>query len=212
MKQGVFGGSKMSRLLTTALPAAALTTGLFVSMKLMLDEETVPMASEKQARVLKIDIATKEDPPEIRTREIKRIEPTTAPPPPAKLTMTKADITLEPVRLTGAAPKAVKFNPLDQLALQPVAIDERDAQPIRPPVPDYPIRALDRGLEGLCEVRFDVDAKGKPYNINPVCSHQIFESAAKRAVSKSEFLPRIVRGQAIERRNVVYPLEFKITS
>lgn len=212
MLESISSRSQKSRLLISALPAAALTVGLFVGMKLMLDDEAVPVASKEPARVLKVDIAEPEKEPEVRTRDIVRVEPATAPPPPARLSITKANIDLQPVDITGAAPTEVSFNQLDQLALQPIAIDERRAQPIRPPVPDYPIRALERGLEGMCEVRFDVSERGKPYNIQPVCSDAIFERSAKRAVSKTEFLPRIMRGRAIERRNVVYPLEFKIES
>ena len=33
---------------------------------------------------------------------------------------------------------------------------------------------------------------------------------AERAVSRVEFAPKIIRGQAAERRNVVYPLEFTL--
>jgi protein TonB len=39
----------------------------------------------------------------------------------------------------------------------------------------------------------------------------VFKSEAERAVSKVEFAPKIVRGKAVERRNVVYPLEFNIS-
>lgn len=205
-------GSQKSRFLVAAAPAAVITAGLFLGMKLMLNEDVVPLASTEPARVLKIDYAEPEPEQKIRTRRVEPIEAAKAPPPPAKLTMTKADIDFQPISMTGSAPEPLKLGRLDEFAVTPIAIDERDAQPIRPPVPVYPTRALTRGLEGACEVRFDVTAKGRPYNIVPMCSHSVFDDAAKMAVSKSEFLPRVVSGQVIERRNVVYPIEFKIKS
>ena len=96
------------------------------------------------------------------------------------------------------------------LAIDPVAISDRDAQPIRPPVPTYPSRAAERGIEGSCDVRFDVDTRGEPYNVTADCTDRVFKREAERAVSRVEFAPKIIRGQAAERRNVVYPLEFTL--
>ncbi|HAW53392.1 MAG TPA: energy transducer TonB, partial [Hyphomonas sp.] len=42
------------------------------------------------------------------------------------------------------------------------------------------------------------------------CTDSVFKREAERAVSKVEFAPKIIRGKAAERRNVVYPLEFKL--
>ena len=102
------------------------------------------------------------------------------------------------------------ITPQQQDADDPVAISDRDAQPIRPPAPSYPQRAAERGTEGSCDVRFDVDTRGRPYNISATCTDSVFKREAERAVSKVEFAPKIIRGKAAERRNVVYPLEFKL--
>ncbi|MCI4645428.1 MAG: energy transducer TonB, partial [Hyphomonadaceae bacterium] len=66
----------------------------------------------------------------------------------------------------------------------------------------------ERGIEGSCEVRFDVNARGEPFNVEAVCTDSVFRREAERAVSRVRFAPKIVRGQALERRNVVYPIEF----
>jgi TonB family protein len=87
---------------------------------------------------------------------------------------------------------------------------DRDARPIRPPVPSYPQRAQQRGLSGSCDVRFDVDPRGKPYNVAATCTDAVFKTEAERAVSEVEFVPKIVDGKAVERLNVVYPLEFNL--
>ena len=70
--------------------------------------------------------------------------------------------------------------------------------------------AAERGIEGSCDVRFDVDTRGKPYNVEADCTDRVFKREAERAVSRVEFAPKIIRGQAAERRNVVYPLQFTL--
>ena len=59
-------------------------------------------------------------------------------------------------------------------------------------------------------MRFDVDTRGKPYNVQATCTDSVFKSEAERSVGRVEFAPKIVRGKPVERRNVVYPLEFNI--
>ena len=113
-------------------------------------------------------------------------------------------------QIQGAAPSAVKFDRVQSLDINPVAISDRDATPIRPPVPTYPSRAAERGTEGECTVSFNVDVRGRPYDVKADCTDSIFRREAVRAVSKVEFAPKIVKGQARERRNVVYPLVFKL--
>ena len=110
----------------------------------------------------------------------------------------------------GVSPINVGRTPGRNVEQIPQQSSDREAQPIRPPVPSYPQRAWELGLSGSCDVRFDVDARGKPYNVVATCSDDIFKTEAERAVSRVEFAPQIVRGEAVERRNVVYPLDFNI--
>lgn len=140
----------------------------------------------------------------------RRVNNADKPPPPPKLTANKSDIDLPTPNIQGAPPSELPPTRLNSLAIDPVAISDRDAQPIRPPVPTYPSRAAERGIEGSCEVRFDVDTRGKPYNVSADCTDRVFKREAERAVNRVEFAPKIIRGQAAERRNVVYPLEFTL--
>lgn len=90
--------------------------------------------------------------------------------------------------------------------------DDRDAQPIRPPVPSYPIEAAMLDLPGLCYVRFDVDVEGLPVNIRATCTDGIFCSESKRAISRVLFEPKIVDGEPVMRTDVVYPLEYQLAT
>ena len=92
------------------------------------------------------------------------------------------------------------------------AISGEDAQPITPPVPEYPTLAAAWGIEGYCEVRFNVDEQGNPFSLRTACTQPIFCHEAKRAVSRVKFQPAIVDGISRVRENVIYPLEFQLGS
>lgn len=203
------GGIRRS--LAALLPAAIITVGLYLAMDRMIVVEEVELASEPD-RVLKtitsqIEESEGERPPRTPPEFIDAVKP----PPPPKLGIQRSDINLPVVSLTGGAPAELGFTGLKQISYPPAAIGNRDLVIIRPPVPSYPSIAASRGLEGDCEVRFDVDSRGRPYNVNATCSDAIFKRSAERAVARAEFAPRIVDDQPVERRNVVYPLAFNLS-
>ena len=191
--------------------AVPIVYALFMLMNYLISVKEVKLDQSEQ-RVLSAITPQQQD-SDVRVRQRskpKRIDSAQKPPPPPKVSATKSQINLPTPRIEGAAPTDLNLGRMDSLAIDPVAISDRDAQPIRPPTPSYPQRAAERGTEGSCEVRFDVDTRGRPYNISATCTDNVFKREAERAVSKVEFAPKIIRGKAAERKNVVYPLEFKL--
>lgn len=198
--------------LIIGIPLAAIVVYLLFTFMYSMINQEYQQPEDVEQRVLE-RITPAEDDTEVRTRarnKAQRIQSADKPPPPPKMSATRSDIDLPTPNIQGSAPTELNIDRLDSLAIDPVAISDRDAQPIRPPVPTYPTRAAERGIEGTCEVRFDVDTRGRPYNVQATCSDSVFKREAERAVSRVEFAPKIVRGQAAERRNVVYPLEFRL--
>lgn len=95
--------------------------------------------------------------------------------------------------------------------IQVTALVGRHIQVVRAPAPAVPAAALTRGISGSCDVLFDVDTRGRPFNLTAQCTDDIFRAEAIRAVSKAEFLPRISQGGvAVEQHGAIYPLEFKV--
>jgi len=86
----------------------------------------------------------------------------------------------------------------------------RDIEVVRAPAPSIPVAAITRGISGRCDVLFDVDTRGRPFNLTAQCTDDIFRAEAIRAVSKAEFLPKIRRGVAVEQTGAIYPIEFKV--
>jgi protein TonB len=206
----MFNSPFMRFLVATAI-AVPIVLAIFMLMNALISVKELKLASG-ETRVLAAITPQKQD-SDVRTRQRakpQRIDSAAKPPPPPKQSATKSSINLPTPKIDGAVPTGLDLGKMKSLAIDPVAVSDRDAQPIRPPTPSYPQRAQERGLSGTCDVRFDVDTRGKPYNVQATCSDSVFKSEAERAVSKVEFAPKIVRGKAVERRNVVYPLEFNI--
>lgn len=84
---------------------------------------------------------------------------------------------------------------------QPETTQQASIEPPKPKItpaviikrepPRYPTRAINRGIEGWVEVKFKVDTKGEPMEIEVVNSEPkgVFESAATRAVKRWRFTP-----------------------
>ncbi|CAI8326351.1 MAG: Uncharacterised protein [Hyphomonas sp. TMED17] len=194
------------------IPLAVIVTYTLFQIMRVLISQPYEEPDVEQVRVIE-RITPAEQSSEINRRaraKPKRLNSADKPPPPPKLSTTRSQIDLPTPNIQGAAPTDLNMGPMRELSFDPVAISDRDAQPIRPPLPSYPSRAAERGIEGSCDVRFDVDVRGRPYNVQADCTDGVFQREAVRAVSRVEFAPKIIRGQPAERRNVVYPLEFKL--
>jgi protein TonB len=87
----------------------------------------------------------------------------------------------------------------------------RNIQVVRAPAPSVPAMATTRGISGSCDVLFDVDTRGRPFNLTAQCTDDVFRAEAIRAVSKAEFLPRVSQtGVAVEQHGAVYPIVFEV--
>ena len=206
----MFNSPLMRILIATAI-AIPIVLLIFMLMNMLISVKELKLDQSEQ-RVLAAITPQKQD-SDVRTRQRakpQRIDAAAKPPPPPKQSATKSSINLPTPKIDGAVPQNLDFGRMKSLAIDPVAVSDRDAQPIRPPTPSFPQRAAERGISGSCDVRFDVDTRGKPYNVQATCTDSVFKSEAERSVGRVEFAPKIVRGKPVERRNVVYPLEFNI--
>ena len=191
--------------------AAVIVFGLFSFMRTMIDQDFVPPEATPQRVIEILTPPDLEDPdaPPIRP-PVQKLDVADKPPPPPKLSSSASSINLPMPVLRGATPDLAPVGPVKALALAPIAIDERDAVPVRKPIPTYPRPMAERGLEGSCAVYLNVDPRGTPYDVRAVCTHEGFADAAERAVKRSEFAPKIFRGQPVAREGVVYPIEFRL--
>lgn len=78
--------------------------------------------------------------------------------------------------------------------------------------PQYPNRALQREIEGWCQVMFTVDENGGVLDQMVVDADppEIFDAASLRAVSRFKFNPRTVNGQAVKTPGVQYVFRYNL--
>ena len=93
-----------------------------------------------------------------------------------------------------------------------VGVNDTDMLPIVTVNPQYPNRALSRGIEGWCQVIFTVTENGTVENPSVVDSDppEIFDSASLRAVLRFKFNPRVVNGVAVPVEGVQYLFTYKV--
>ncbi len=84
--------------------------------------------------------------------------------------------------------------------------------PIYRPAHDYPRIAIQRGLEGWCNIVFDITTGGTTTNVRVErCSDDAFERAGVRAVEAYRYTPQDAADGPIVRRNELIQLEWRIT-
>ncbi len=112
-------------------------------------------------------------------------------------------------QIPGALPGVGQVGGLQKLAVFGAGSD-RDALPLVRVEPEYPPRAVERGIEGWVQLRFDITAAGAVAGAVVVDSEPegVFDEAALRAVSRWRYNPKLEAGVAVERRGVQVILRF----
>ena len=94
---------------------------------------------------------------------------------------------------------------------QPAVQRNRDARPLQQPAPEYPVAAVRAGDEGTVLVRAQIDASGKPGNVELAqrSRSRDLDRAALAAVRKWTFEPAIRDGKAVA-STVQVPVDFRL--
>ena len=91
------------------------------------------------------------------------------------------------------------------------AADVRQYLPISKQAPDYPQRALDKGIQGDCTVEYSVTPQGKVDNPKVVGNcHPAFIRPSLVAAATFRYQPRMVDGQAVTVPGVRNTFHYKI--
>ncbi len=198
---------RASRFSFVCLPAALVTTGLFYGMQAATHVDYVePDDAEERVIEAFTYVEPKIDPP--KTKEPFKAPVSSPPPPVPKYVLSNQTVEFSPIVIRGEVPKELIVGPIGVIPIK-FNPNDRIAVPLIQPIASYPTRALDRNLEGDCDVTLDVDPKGQPFNVDASCTDRVCERAAEVAVTKAKFAPRIVNGQPVIQKRVIYPLEFR---
>ena len=101
-------------------------------------------------------------------------------------------------------------------ALQRISVNvggsDRDVIPLVRIEPDYPNRALNRGVEGWVLVQFTITPAGtvKDATVIEAEPKGYFEEAALKAIARWRYNPKVEGGVAVERRGIQVVLAFQL--
>lgn len=197
--------------LFAAGPLAGLATaGLFLTMNgLLADTGEVQLDERPPLRV--VDYVQEETPPLVPQQKWEVIEPEEVKLPPVEdIPETSCDcedvptigpIAPEPPTIRESGPT---FGTLADGAQLPLVRVQ----------PQYPRRAIERGIEGYVVVSLLLEADGTvPYDSIIVIEAEpagVFDAAAKKAASKFKYKPKVVDGVAVAVAGVQYRFTFEL--
>ncbi|MDX1751156.1 MAG: TonB family protein [Methylophaga sp.] len=222
------GESPSMRIFIGLLLAILVNYGLFTLMKEMTTSDSSLYRDDNEMLVLDfVRLKQEETQPETIKREIpKKPPPPEEPPPPTPTTapkMTQPDVQQPqmdmpkidiPLNIAGQ-PYLGDFSAEPAPAPSPTPVqgpqmDDEVVPLVRIP-PNYPRVAQRRGIEGVVTVVFTItrDGRVKDPEVVSASPENVFDNAAKTAILKWKFKPKVVDGEPVERR-ATQEIEFKL--
>ncbi|WP_439134601.1 energy transducer TonB [Pseudomaricurvus sp.] len=198
----------VARLLLAGLLAAATTFGLLFLMHALIEANNKPPEAGEERKVADILMPERQIETQYETEKPEKPEDPEEPPPD----MPEPDFDqpeVNPDALNMSAPR-VKPN-LDVKGVGGFGSDG-EYLPIVKVQPNYPRRALSRGIEGYVIVEFTVTTNGSVRDPVVVESDppNIFDRAAMKAASKFKYKPRVIDGEPVEVPGVRNKITFAI--
>ncbi|KQA19912.1 energy transducer TonB [Vibrio metoecus] len=204
----------MGRLILASPIALAVTLALFSLMAWMVDNggKSIP----KPTAALSFTMVMAEQEQDVQRRQRSVPEQPQVPQVP----------TQAPARSEQTAAMDVSsLNPLVDLnlstAIEGVAVNapqfgefsvNQQVMPLHRVEPNYPAKALQRGVDGYVTLRFNIDELGKTRDIEVVDANpkRYFEREAMLALRNWKYQPKIVDGKAVLQTGLTVRLEFKL--
>jgi protein TonB len=194
--------------------AGAVTFTILWTMQSLVTGQKPDLKDAKSIRMVDFVRLRREAAPEPKKRELpKRAAPQQPPPPPDMQLSNVPDA--KPMEIAAEMPQ---FEADLDLAKGPgegaaaAAANDTDVVPLVRVDPQYPARAMQRGVEGWVHLAFTITEAGTTKDIEVVEADpvNVFEDAAVAAVRKYKYKPKVQNGQPIERPGVELVLAFKL--
>ncbi|MDQ7050205.1 MAG: energy transducer TonB [Enterobacterales bacterium] len=200
----------MIRYILAILFAFVITYGLFLGMRYLIINKDNVIEDGPQGRVIDFVRLKKDESFQTKKRKPKKPPKPKQPPPPIEQPAQQAEsLNGDMVNVGFTAEVLASTNLKSGLSL-----DTGDGEylPIVKVAPVYPRRALSRGIEGYVVVEFVVTSNGsvRAPKVVEAKPEGIFNQAAKNAVLKFKYKPRVVDGQATEVAGVRNKITFKM--
>lgn len=194
----------LSRLTLTLVFGAAFSVAMFWLLWTLISQ---PINVDDMLEATRIEFSRMRRDTEAATKRDERVE--REPPPPApqmpRMQFTTGSVGNNVARLT---PNIDTAGALSKMNLQ--AGSDTDVIPLVRIAPEYPPRALRRGIEGWVQVQFTITATGAVKDATVVQADPpgLFDEAALRSIARWRYNPKVEGGVAVERVGVQTVIRF----
>lgn len=198
------------RYIITAIPAAIITFGIFFVMQSLISRGSGGLGDVKGGRIVDFVRLERESELELKKRRLPNRKPPEEPPPP------EFDLSDVPKpRHDNLSASAPVFIPEVALLGGPdlgAAPSDTDVVPLVRVNPQYPARAMQRGVEGWVLLEFTITKAGtvRDVVVKDADPPNYFERAAKKAVQKYKYKAKIEDGVPVERPGVQVVISFEL--
>jgi protein TonB len=194
------------RLPLTVLLGGAFSVWMFWLLWTLISQ---PINVDEMLEATRIEFSRMRRDTEAATKRDERAE--REPPPPApempRMSFTSAGVDNNVAQLTPTINTASAISRMDLSAGS-----DTDVIPLVRIAPEYPPRALNRGIEGWVQVQFTITATGAVKDAVVVASDppRLFDEAALRSIARWRYNPKIEGGVAVERIGVQTVIRFML--
>lgn len=195
--------------LTAAITfGGVLTSGMFWLLWHLIGQD-IDVGDKIQAT--RIEFSRMRQDTEVANKREEKVERERPPPTPEapRMSLTLGGIDNTVVQL---APTIDTRGAMSKMSM--TAGSDRDVLPLVRINPDYPPRALSRGVEGWVKVQFTITVTGtvKDAIVVDAQPKNMFDEAALKAISRWRYNPRVEGGVAVERVGVQTIIRFELNS
>jgi periplasmic protein TonB len=168
-----------------------------------------PINVEEMRKATRIEFTRMRQDTDVQKKQEEKPEQDKPPPVPEipQMNMASSDINNNVAQIT---PTVDASSAMSKMTMS--AGSDRDIIPLVRINPDYPPRALSRGIEGYVIVQFTITATGMVRDVIVVDAKPkgLFDDAAVRAVGRWRYNPKVVEGVAVERVGVQTMITFQL--
>jgi protein TonB len=198
-------------MLALRLPIAIAIGGLFTTSMFWLLWTLVGAAVDvgDLTQATRVDFSRMRRDTEVQTKRDEKVERERPPPTPEmpRMNLSMGGVDNNVAQLT---PMLDARGAMSRMTM--TAGSDRDVIPLVRIAPDYPPRALSRGLEGWVQVQFTITPTGQvkdPVVVN-ADPKNIFDDAALKAIARWRYNPKVEGGVAVERVGVQTIIRFQL--
>jgi protein TonB len=168
-----------------------------------------PINVEEMRKATRIEFTRMRQDTDVQKKQDEKPEQDKPPPVPEipQMNMSSSDLNNNVAQIT---PTVDASGAMSKMTMS--AGSDRDIIPLVRINPDYPPRALSRGIEGYVIVQFTITAAGMVKDVIVVDAKPkgLFDDAAVRAVGRWRYNPKVVEGVAVERVGVQTMITFQL--